>query len=82
MTARATHTHTIHSTSSTHTSSKGKENERQSLNEIVWSIKKKCGNTERFENDKREQKTTGTFDEKKTFFLHEQRKRKITEKKK
>jgi hypothetical protein len=47
---------------------KEKENdERRSLNEIVWSIKKKKKNRNagRFENDKSEQKTTGTFDEKK-----------------
>jgi len=60
-----------------------KEDERQSLNEMFGQSKEKHRNTGRFENDKREQKkTTGTFDEKKTFFLHEFRKRKITERKK
>jgi hypothetical protein len=53
------------------------------LMKCLVNQKKNHRNTGRFENDKREQKnTTGTFDEKKTFFLHEFRKRKITEKKK
>jgi hypothetical protein len=63
MTARATHTHTHtqFTAPAAHIQAEKKRvkeegNERRSLNDVVWSIKKKCRNTERFENDKREQK--------------------------